>query len=282
MRRAGKLLLVVGVLLAVLGGGALFLFLKGMNQASAQVVPPVNVVVAAADIPSFKPLSAEMLQLKSLPPEAVTAENVRDISSVLGKALNTPAKPGQQILNGSLTEQSFSYSVPKGKRAMSIFVDRLSVLNGLLKQGDHVDAIYMGSYPQVNTTAGNDGRYSNPQDKAASGKTVVQNAQVLKIQDPAESTKAGSMIMPENLKLDSSSDSGSGSAGPTQGGLWTVMVAVSDQDAEVLRFAQLNGSVSLVLRASGDEATEETTGVSERILNDGHGVPVPEQPKIGK
>ncbi|MDQ3855773.1 MAG: Flp pilus assembly protein CpaB, partial [Chloroflexota bacterium] len=201
MRRASRLLLVLGVLLALVGGGTLFVFLQSLQKVSAQTPPPVNVVVAALDIPSYKPVTAEMLRLKSVPAEAATPDYARDISAVVGKALNSPAKPGQFILRSALAEGGFAYAIPKGKRAMAVWVDRLSVLNGLLREGDRVDVIYTGEYPQINRTEGNDGNYSDPKESGPTGKTVVQNVQVLKLQSPAESDKAGTIIIPEKLKL---------------------------------------------------------------------------------
>lgn len=273
MKRASKLILVLGVMLALLGGGMLFLYLTSMGGAAAQTTPPVNIVVAAKDIPSYKPIAADMLQLKSLPPEAVSPENVRDLSAAVGKALNTPAKPGQHILTSTLTEGGFAYNVPKDKKVIAIFTDRLSVLNGLMREGDFVDVVFMGNFPQVNASEGKDGRYADQKSLAPTGKVVVQNVQVLKLQNPAESNIAGAVILPENLKL----SAGGSTEGATE--LWTVMLAVTDKEAEVLRYAQTTGIVSLVMRANGDKTVEETTGVSEEIMNNERGVPVPLQPE---
>lgn len=270
MKRSGKMLLLMGVLLALTGGGALFMYLQSLGQASAKAPPPVNIVVAAADIPSFKPITPELVRLKSLPPDAVTQDNVRDISAIVGKALKAPAKAGQQMFTSGLTEQSFSYSVPKGKRAQAIFVDRLSVFNGLLREGDHVDVVFMGVFPQINRSEGENGKESDPQETAPTGKVVVQNAQVVKVQNPTESDAAGTVIIPKDLEMTEGADNATG--------LWTVVLAVSDQEAEIVRYSQAFGTASLVLRANGDTGVEKTTGVSQEILDNNTGVPVPVQP----
>lgn len=57
------------------------------------------------------------------------------------------------------------------------------------------------------------------------------------------------------------------------------MLTVRNQQAEYLRDARMNGVVSLVLRANGDDAIEQMTGVSEEILNNEEGEPLPVQPE---
>lgn len=273
MRKSGKLLLILGILLAVSGGGALFMFLQSLSGAAAKAPVPVNIVVAGADIPSYKPITAEMLRLIPVAPDTVTQDNVRQLPTVVGKALKTPAKSGQQILTTNLTESSFSYSIEKGKRAQAVWVDRLSVFNGLLKEGDRVDVIFMGTYPQINGSEGMDEENSTPQDTGPTGKMVVQNAQVLKIMNPKESNAAGSLIVPEDLEIEEPEGEGEAK------GLWTVVLGVTDQEAEYIRYSQTFGIASLVMRAQGDGVVGETTGVSEEILNDSIAVPIPVQPK---
>jgi len=260
------------VLLALAGGGALFMFLQSLQTASAKVVPPVNVVVAAKDLTPFQPVTADMLQIKSVPAEAASPEYARDVAAVVGKAVGVPVKSGQYIITSTLSDSSFSFSVPKGKRAMALWVDRLSTLNGDLRQGDKVDVIYSGEYPQINFTEGLDGQYSDPKEKGPTGKVVVQNVQVLKVLNPGDSAKFGTLVVSDALKTNENS-------GKTDvNGFWTVTLAVSDQEAEVIAFSQRFGQTSLVVRNSTDTATVTTTGVSEEILNENHGVPVPEQP----
>ncbi len=271
MRKASKLFLFLGVLLALLGGGALFMYLQSLGTAAAQAPATVNVLVAATDIPSFKPMTAEMLQVKSVPAASVTPDNVRDLNTATGKALSTPAKAGQQILASTLTEGGFAYSVPKGKRAQAVFVDRLSVVNGLLRDGDYVDVIYTGTLPQLNYSAGKDGKYADAKAEGPVGKTILQNLQVLKVMNPTESGAAGAIILPGTANITP------GTSGTTD--LWTVVLAVTDQEAERVRYAQTNGIVSLVLRPNGDTEIQETTGVSQEILNNNSGVPLPEQPE---
>jgi hypothetical protein len=77
--------------------------------------------------------------------------------------------------------------------------------------------------------------------------------------------------------------------GPTtlNGQSQIVVLAVSAQQAEVLKFAQLDGSISLALRSPDDfidpatgqplpPTTAETTGVTLKVLVDNYGVLPPE------
>lgn len=285
MKKASKLLLLLGILLALLGGGALFLYLQALGTASAQAPAQTNIVVAAADIPSYRPITAEMLKLQPVPAASVTADHVQSLSAATGKALSAPATAGQQILAGTLTDAAFSYSIPKdaqGKplKAVAVFVDRLSAMNGLLTNGDHVDVMYTGTLPQVNITEKKNGQYADPKETGPTGKIVAQYVQVIKVVPPAESVTQGNLIVPETLQARQGSAGAEGEGGAEgETAFWTVMLAVTNQQAEYVRYAQMNGVVSLVLRANGDDAIEKTTGVSEEILNNEQDVPLPVQPE---
>jgi len=59
-----------------------------------------------------------------------------------------------------------------------------------------------------------------------------------------------------------------------------IVFAGTDADAEVIKFAQSDQSVigplTAILRAVGDEAIEETTGITAKILVETFGIPIPD------
>jgi Flp pilus assembly protein CpaB len=87
-------------------------------------------------------------------------------------------------------------------------------------------------------------------------KVVVQNVQVLAVMP--RSTEPTNVVSP------------AGSPAPDV----VVVLAVSPQQTEVVRYGQLDGNISLVLRAPGDSgaADDATTGITLKWLVDHYGV----------
>jgi pilus assembly protein CpaB len=58
-----------------------------------------------------------------------------------------------------------------------------------------------------------------------------------------------------------------------------IVIAGTDQDSELLRFAQKNqtesGVLGVTIRSTGDTADETTTGVTIDLLVKNYGLPVP-------
>ena len=93
-------------------------------------------------------------------------------------------------------------------------------------------------------------------------KVVVQNVQVLAA-IAATPTEASNVVTPQASPMPD----------------MVVLLAVSPQQAEVVRFAQLDGNISLVLRSPADAgaAQVDTTGITLKQLVDQDGV-LPPQP----
>lgn len=64
-------------------------------------------------------------------------------------------------------------------------------------------------------------------------------------------------------------------------GNWMLVLAVTNQEAEVLRFTLDRGiGITTVLRHAGDHTTERTVGATMRILVDSYGMPIPTLPQV--
>ena len=60
-------------------------------------------------------------------------------------------------------------------------------------------------------------------------------------------------------------------------GSWVVVLAVTDQEAEIIRYSlQQASSMALVLRGRGDTTVEQTLGVTLNILVSQYGLPEPQ------
>lgn len=143
-----KTWVVLGVALIV-GGGAAFL---ANNYLRAQVEEieargkgeNVKLVVAKKDMPKGATLGPDSLAVRSVPKEwahsnAVTPEQFERIDR---GALAYPAKRGEPLLWSQLEGDkvpTFSARVGSGRRAVTVPVDEISSISGLVEPGDRID-----------------------------------------------------------------------------------------------------------------------------------------------
>ena len=175
--------------------------------------------------------------------------------------------------------------MPPGKVGIPLQVDQVTGVGTLIKTGDYVDMV-VGltgtAFPVVTL---------NPTDQSVtvvsglnstSVKLLLQGAQVL-----------GTLLPPRHAATTTTTDNTQPAASPgttLNGQQEIVIVAVDAQQAEVIKYAQMEGNISLVLR-SGDDFRDPatglpldpklvvpatTTGITLKSLVDNYGVLVPQ------
>lgn len=146
--RPNKTWVILGVALAI----GLLAALAARNYLSNQMAAiearkrgdTVNVVVASADLPKGTRLSTENVAVRPIPRDyahsvAITPEQ---FDHVAGQPLSYPVKAGEMIIWGLLEGKkvpTFSARVEAGRRAMTVPVDEISSISGLLEPGDIID-----------------------------------------------------------------------------------------------------------------------------------------------
>ena len=104
----------------------------------------VVVLVAKIDVAKGARLSQDNVAVRSVPQEyahsvALTPE---DFDRVNGQALAYPVKAGEMILWGLMETQrapTFSARIDPGHRAMTVAVDEINSISGMLEPGDSID-----------------------------------------------------------------------------------------------------------------------------------------------
>jgi len=104
------------------------------------------VVVAKVDIAKGEKVSSANLAVREIPSEyahsvAITPD---DFARIDGQAVAYPVKAGEMILWGLMETQrapSFSARVESGHRAMTVPVDEINSISGMLEPGDMIDLI---------------------------------------------------------------------------------------------------------------------------------------------
>lgn len=137
---------IIALISAVATALLLFLFLKNLNN-QAKTEDTVGVVVATADITANTQVTSNMVEIKYLPAEAVYSDAFTSLSDVVGKVSETDVIAGEQLNSkqfadaGGVGAGTLAYSIEPGMRAITISVDEISGLCGMLKPGNKVDII---------------------------------------------------------------------------------------------------------------------------------------------
>jgi Flp pilus assembly protein CpaB len=285
LKRSNRLILLIGVFLAVVAFVLIVILLSGNSPdktTSTATPAPKNTVIATQDIPLGAAITESMVTTQPLPPGSRVSGAFEDPSQVIGQTVRQSVTSGQQISTATFSQGKFE--VPEGQRAMSVQVDATSGVGTAIQAGDHVDLI-LGltgdAFPVVQL---------NPQDNSiqvvaglnnTSVKLLLEGMQVLATVQP-EPASSGN----QNNNNPSASPTPNG-PGLTQDSTELVILSVTAQQAEVIKFAQLEGSISLVLRSPKDffdpngqpilPLPAGTTGVILKTLVDGgYGVLRPE------
>ena len=258
MKNRRKVTLVVGLVLAL--GTALLLFdYLGSVHAAAADVKTRAVYVAARDIPARAALNAEYVRQVQRPASAVDADAVVSSKDIAGK-YSLMTIPAGTVLTRSAIGMGGAAALPArlpvGMRAVSISIDRVKGVAGLIQPGDRVDVIAVP--PRVGGEV--------PQASA-----ILRGVLVLAMGNEVETARA--------------------TPSPDNQNLTTITLALNPNQVDLLAAADLNTTLRLALRSPKESiraypAEPLTLGVPERA---GAGAPaiVPQvaataQPAVGQ
>lgn len=312
MRRGGRLLLLLGVLIAALAALVLYVVLvngSSINNGAAQLTTPTtelrrSVVTALADIPAGTVLSdTALLATEDIPESQYNANPNQYFLSAgeLQRKITLRAVPANQpIRQEDVTDAGLSLQIPPAQegqprpKAFAFQVNNLSGVADQISPNDFVDVlatfdmntlVFRPSYNEQGTPV-----TTEQEVPGSSTKTLVQNVQVLKILKPQVQPagtptpgQASESAAPQTDASGQPVQNGQGQQG--QGapsgdtiapGTWLLVLAVTDQQAEVIKYAVERGNgLTLVLRGHGDTAVENTIGATLDILITRFGLPRP-------
>jgi pilus assembly protein CpaB len=109
-----------------------------------------SAVVTTQDVGVGTVLTADMLQVVSVPGDALVAGAFTDKSKAVGLKALYPLAKGEQVSSakvvgkGAEEGKGIGWVTPPGKRAVSVEIDQTTSAGGLIVAGDHVDVIVVG------------------------------------------------------------------------------------------------------------------------------------------
>ena len=259
MKRSNRLVLLIGVFLAIVAfiGILVLQSPSGGDQGTNEPPQELPTVVAKADIPLGSRVQANQVEVKNLAVTARESGALEDPSQAVGKIKRQSVTKGAQITTTTFTSPGnvLNVEVPPGKRAMSVQVDQVSGVGTVIKTGDYVDMVvgFTGDkFPVITLNQADDSFTVVSGINSTSVKVLLQGLQVLGTLLPA----------PEQTQGQEGAQS---SAPPTEEGTTLnnqqqiVILAVDAQQSEIIKFAQMDGSMTLTLR-SADDFLDPTTG----------------------
>lgn len=105
----------------------------------------VDLVVAARDVAVIRPLTAEDLELRSVPPDALPPGAISSVDDVIGRAPVAPLWQGQPLVSRALSADAAVFqtglTLGAGQRAIAIPVVAVSAVGGAIAPGARVDVL---------------------------------------------------------------------------------------------------------------------------------------------
>jgi pilus assembly protein CpaB len=280
VKRSNRLVILVGVLLAVLAFVGIVIILNQQGTGSnGPEKATVDVLVAKNDIELGTPVTPDMVAVKQVAVDAVQGTPLHDPSQVGGRtALVTIPKDAQVPSEsfGGVGVVDISASLKPGEKAVTLQLDRTTGVDFLVKRGDIIDIVLSEDVQVLQPTA--DSTDENPRFEPVAGltnartvKTVLQQKRVLYVsQSRATQTQASPSPGAEAAPP---------AAQPAFAESVIIVFAGTDQDAELVKFAQRDitetGSMTVTIRATADTAVEQTTGLTIDSLVKNFGLPIP-------
>ncbi len=290
MKRSSRLIILVGAILAVAAfAGILWWGGQGGNKpggAAATVATTTQVVQAAANIPLGATIAANQVTVKDVAVDVAPVGAYGDPTQVVGRIARQSINAGDTITTADFATGNTAQgdqvvkALKAGYRAISVRVDQDSGVGTLIQPGDRVDVV-LGIKIQVYLPQPATGPASSqppqplPGGPQLSVKDIVQNAEVLGTLTPpaATTTTNGQQAAPTPAPS-------AGTAVGLTGQQMIVILAVTAQQAEVIKYAQVNATdnadtpITLILRSPADASAppDKTSGIVLKTLLDQYGV----------
>ncbi len=246
LRRNRHLLMVVAaVACAAVAVHAGSRYLEDRLEAErARLAPPAlameSVVVARRDLAKGEPITADTMAVRSIPRIYALTAAIRpaQFETYQGSRLAVALRAGEPLLDSAVVgvdQAAFSQRLRQGIRALTIPVDEVNAISGLLQPGDRVD-LFFTARPPVARTA------SNPSEATV---PLLQNVLVL---------ATGRQVRPVTDQQ----------AGARTYG--TVTVELPPVAAQQVVVAQRTGRITAVLRHPDDRRIESAGRMDLRQL----------------
>ncbi len=192
-----------------------------------------SVVVAKGDIPAGRELTPEDLTVAQMPNALAPTQAFQRVADVAGREVTTSIVKGQPIVEpvlGRIGEKGLQAHITPGMRAMTVSIDDITGVAGMITPGAHVDVMAI---------------VNNEKTHLQAARTVLQDLRVLAIGRNLGAGNAAPEGQPQQ------------STGPSN----NVTFLVTPEQARILQLAASVARPWMVLRSGpdhGEVATDKT------------------------
>ena len=188
---------------------------------AAQAEPQLGILVAQQDIPARATIDVSMLKRVERRASQVEPGAVTDAHKAIGSLALVSLPAGSTITDSRIGRpQSVALAVvlKRGMRAVSIGIDRVKAVGGLIQPGDRVDVIAVP--PRVG-------------DETPQARTIIY----------------GALVLASGMQMESVSQPTSAPGQDAAQNLTTVTLGVTPAQADLLATADVNATLRLALRS---------------------------------
>jgi pilus assembly protein CpaB len=315
MRRGGRLFLLLGILILVAAALAYFVLSQPQSPSPGLIPTPTveikkKIVVARIDIPANTILTdtetfLDVIDIPESEFNAAPGQYFESANDLLNKQTVRQINFNERVTQSDVTEPGLSILIPTAQpnqprpKAVPVLVDNLSGVADQIRPGDFVDILTTIEIQRtiIRPSFGENNQITLKEESITgkSVKTLIQNVQVLQVlkpaappgtpgaeggappaeqQGPPQTDASGQPIQPGQAGQPTQ-QSGPETTGTFQPGEWILTLALTDQQAEIVKFSTESGVISLTLRGRGDTAVDNTLGATLSLLVEQFGLPLP-------
>ncbi|WP_438854773.1 Flp pilus assembly protein CpaB [Agromyces sp. M3QZ16-3] len=140
---------IVAVVLALLGGVALFIYVQGADQRAADGAEFRQVYVLTQEVPKGTAGEAisEFVEIDELPALAIQPDIVTDLTTLAGLVTNASLLPGEQLLMARFSDPedlaaAGDVAIPDGYQEITIALPVERVVGGAIQPGSTVGVLF--------------------------------------------------------------------------------------------------------------------------------------------
>lgn len=272
MSRRGRLLILLGLILALITAGLAYYFLQlGVAPPPEEEVRTQPVLIALQPIEERADIPVEAVGIKEWPQDLVPVNALNNPADVVGKAALVPIMEGQIIRSEMLLDKervleegSFAaFAIPEGKVAFAVPVDDIHSVAGAIQAGDFVDVLVTITFEAQKATGvvTEEGEEEVQPVQVLATQLTLQDVEVLRVGawNVPPPTEEGEPILPPQDFL---------------------TLLVSQQEALVLKYARddPNYNVDFALRSVEDHTIVSTESVTLQYILTRFNVTTPAPP----
>ena len=282
-------MLIGAIVFGIVAAGLSVLYIKSREKAFIASLQGgeeelVTAVIAKNDMPQGLEIKLEYFDVGQIPGKYVSANMVRpeQFKYYIGRFVNVPLEAGKPLLASYLVEDfpvDFSDLVKQGQRAMTITVDEVNAINGLIRPGNKIDVFVNIEVKISGFELPGEVQTDLPDvlqkaaEAAATGALPGQAGELIKAAGVGLKEKPSDVILPvlQNLQVlatgrEAYDETLDELYYPQQRtatrGFTTITVNVSPKQAALLAIAEDKGDLLAVLRNRKDPGSAKFSGIT--------------------